>query len=284
MNNNAAPARSVTPNLWLGSQRLPVDAAYYKRLVCPTMPTGSLGAERGARSSDVAIDPSKVVRAIRGGAPQLDDEERQREDAATASTVARIKAGEMDLFSELYERYFDRVYGYMRIVLRKSHEAEDGTQEVFIKAFKGLPRYESRGRPFRAWLFTIARNHAISMLRKRNDLPVESEQLDVHLENDRTNGASEELRWVSDSEFVLLIAQRQVLALRFMLDLSNSEIGEILDREPNAIRALQFRAIRTLKQRLAHKRPEPGRKPRERMRRWPKRAPVLRARRFALFH
>jgi RNA polymerase sigma-70 factor (ECF subfamily) len=253
------------------------------------MPTGSLGAERGERSSDVAIDSSKVVRAIRGGAPQLDDEERQREDAATASTVARIKAGEMDRFSELYERYFDRVYGYMRIVLRKSHEAEDGTQEVFIKAFKGLPRYESRGRPFRAWLFTIARNHAISMLRKRNDLPVESEQLDVHLENERTNGASEELRWVSDSEFVLLIerlpiAQRQVLALRYMLDLSNSEIGEILDREPNAIRALQFRAIRTLKQRLAHKRPEPGRKPRERMRRWPKRAPVLRARRFALFH
>jgi RNA polymerase sigma-70 factor (ECF subfamily) len=254
------------------------------------MPTGSLGAERGARSSDVAIDPAKVVRAIRGGSPQLDDEQRRQEDAESDAMVTRIQAGEQELFSQLYERYFDRVYGYMRIVLRRSHEAEDGTQEVFIKAFQALPRYEARGRPFRAWLFTIARNHAISMLRKRNDLPIESEQLDVHLENDRTNGdGAEELRWVSDSEFVVLIerlpiAQRQVLALRFMLDLSNAEIGEILDREPNAVRALQFRAIRTLKQRLAHTRPNPGRKPRERMRRWPKRAPVLRARRFALFH
>jgi hypothetical protein len=77
------------------------------------------------------------------------------------------------------------------------------------------------------------------------------------------------------------VAQRQVLVLRYMLDLSNAEIAEIVDREPNAVRALQHRAIRSLKQRLAHRQDLPGRR-RDRMRRWPKRAPVLRARRFAL--
>lgn len=231
---------------------------------------------------------TQISRAVRGGAPQRDDDQRRREDADTAELVARIQAGEEGLFAEVYERYFDRVYGYLRIVLRKSHEAEDGTQDVFIKAFQGLPKYEARGRPFRAWLFTIARNHATSMLRKHKELVLESEELNSHREDGNgADGGAEELRWFSDREFLVLIerlpvAQRQVLALRYMLDLSNAEIGEILDRQPNAVRALQFRAIQTLKQRLAHTREAPGERKRDRMRRWPKRAPVLRARRFAL--
>ncbi|MGH2955731.1 MAG: RNA polymerase sigma factor [Solirubrobacterales bacterium] len=242
------------------------------------MPAGSLGIEGGAGAFE----------RIRGGAAHRDDVERRHEDADTAALVARIQAGEEDLFAKLYERYFDRVYGYLRILLRKSHEAEDGAQEVFIKAFRGLPRYKPQGRPFRAWLFTIARNHATSMLRKHRELPLESEELESRRENTGGNGASaEELRWVSDRDFLVLIerlplAQRQVLALRYVLDLSNTEIAQIVDREPNAVRALQFRAIRTLRQRLAHRRPPPGQRRRDRMRRWPQRAAVIRARRFAL--
>jgi RNA polymerase sigma-70 factor (ECF subfamily) len=220
-----------------------------------------------------------------------DEAERQLEDADTADLVARIQAGEDDLFADVYERYFDRVYGYLRILLRRSHEAEDGTQEVFIKAYRALPKYQPTGSPFRAWLFTIARNHATSMLRKHKELAIDSEELDTKLEESDDNGAaSEELRWASDRDFLVLIeclplAQRQVLALRYLLDLSNTEIGEITDRQPNAVRALHFRAIRTLKGRLARRHESeavPEERPRHRMRRWPKRAAVIRARRFAL--
>jgi RNA polymerase sigma-70 factor, ECF subfamily len=146
---------------------------------------------------------------------------------------------------------------------------------------------QARGRPFRAWLFTIARNHGVSLLRKHKEVAIESEEMDVRLEREDFSAGPDELRWVTDKDFLVLIerlpvAQRQVIALRFMLDLKNAEIAEILEKEPNAVRALQHRAIANLKNRLAHRREAPGQHRRQRMRAWPKRAVVLRSRRFAL--
>jgi RNA polymerase sigma-70 factor (ECF subfamily) len=222
-----------------------------------------------------------------GDVDARDDEARRLEDADTAELVARIQEGGRQEFADLYERYFDRVYGYLRLVLRHSHEAEDATQEVFVKAFQSLSDYEARGRPFRAWLFTIARNHGVSLLRKHKEVAIESEEMDVRLERENFSAGPDELRWVTDKDFLVLIerlpvAQRQVIALRFMLDLKNAEIAEILEKEPNAIRALQHRAIANLKNRLAHRREPPTQHRRQRMRSWPKRAVVLRSRRFAL--
>lgn len=236
---------------------------------------------RGARVSDREFGSE-----IRGIAAR-DDEARRREDADTADLVARIQNGGEREFAELYERYFDRVYGYLRLVLRNSHEAEDAAQEVFVKAFQSIADYEARGRPFRAWLFTIARNHGVSLLRKRREVAIESDEMDTRLEREDSGSDSIELRGVTDKEFLVLIerlpiAQRQVIALRFMLDLKNAEIAEILQKEPNAVRALQHRALGNLKIRLSHRREAPGRRRPERMRAWPKRASVLRSRRFAL--
>jgi RNA polymerase sigma-70 factor (ECF subfamily) len=212
------------------------------------------------------------------------------EDLDTARLVAAFQSGDGDAFGQLYVRYFDRVYTYMRVVYRDTHEAEDATQQVFMKVLEALGRYERRSQPFRAWLFVIGRNYAIGDLRKLRRLePIAPEQmLARHESEEHDHAAQETLDWITDRELLMFVerlpeAQRQVLVLRFLLDLTHSEVATVLARSPDDVRGLQHRALVFLRQRLVAlgRAPEYD-NPRVRMRRCRDHALVLRSRRFAL--
>ncbi|MGH2956204.1 MAG: RNA polymerase sigma factor [Solirubrobacterales bacterium] len=230
----------------------------------------------------------QIGRAIRGAAPERDSEELRAEDAATAELVARIQAGEQDHFAELYERYFDRVYAYLRVALKDAHEAEDAAQQVFVKLFEALPAYEARRQPFRAWLFVIARNHARDLLAKRSRVDV-VEPNDIDRRGPQRSGEERGLRtldWVTNQDLIVLIdrlppQQRQVLALRYMLGFEPREIAEILEVSANHVSVLHYRALGFLRRRLTALGREPRRE-RHRMAGYLRKAPVLRLRRFAL--
>jgi RNA polymerase sigma-70 factor (ECF subfamily) len=216
-------------------------------------------------------------------------------DIDSARLVTRFQAGDKEAFSELYLRYFERVFSYLRVLFRDDpHEAEDLTQQVFTKVFEALPRYTRRTQPFRAWLFTIVRNEALQQLGKRgrSDL-VDPSRLAARIETDEpeleeTPVATLALDWITDRELLMFVErlslpQRQVLLLRYMLDLSTREIGEILGRSTDDVRMLDSRARRFLEQRLvALGRVPHGRRSRMQWRRQIKLAPVIRQRRFAL--
>jgi RNA polymerase sigma-70 factor (ECF subfamily) len=179
------------------------------------------------------------------------------EDISTGRLVTRFQAGDAEAFTELYLRYFDRVYGYLQVALRDPHEAEDVTQQVFVNVFEALPRYERRRQPFRAWLFRIARNRGIDSLRKRQRFePADPAELQRKREADPDDKATTRaLEWLSDAEILVLIerlpqGQRQVVVLRYMLDLTMAEIAQVLDRSPAAVRQLHSRALRFLEKRL----------------------------------
>jgi RNA polymerase sigma-70 factor (ECF subfamily) len=245
------------------------------------------------RAASVAVAPVELPRAARRYAEQLTFVERlelpaqQVEDVDTERLIARIQAGEGELFASLYTRYFDRVYTYLRLMLRDAAEAEDVTQAVFLSIFQALPRYQRRREPFRAWLFTIARNRAINQLEKTSRLePADPAQIDRHREAGEPPVDLAPLEWISDRELLLFVermptAQRQVLLLRYMLDLGTGEIAAVLGRSPDDVRALQSRALRFLRARLTSLGRAPSRAcPQMRRRRL--QAPVLRSRRFAL--
>jgi RNA polymerase sigma-70 factor (ECF subfamily) len=249
--------------------------------------------DRRARPVPAAV-PSLPAR-LQAAAPRLRFVTRREpsrlltEDADTARLVARLQAGDEEQFSTLYLRYFDRVYAYLRVALRDGHEAEDVTQQVFMKVMTALPRYERRpGRPFRAWLFTIVRNEAITHLRKSGRLDVcEPRRMAHDLTDDREPPLTGGLDWICDRELGLFVerlplAQRQVLVLKFMLDLSSAEIGQVLGRSADDVRGLQARALRYLEQRLSAIRRGPVGGRAAPMLRVPRHAPVLRLRRFAL--
>ncbi|MDX6663784.1 MAG: polymerase sigma-70 factor, subfamily [Solirubrobacterales bacterium] len=212
------------------------------------------------------------------------------EDLDTAGVVIAFQAGDRDAFGELYRRYFDRVYGYLRVLLKDRHAAEDGAQQIFTQIFEALPRYERRSQPFRAWLFTIVRNYAVDRLRRDNRIDVVDPE-DLRRRQDEVapeNGETETLNWLTDSDLLLFVerlpvAQRQALLLRYMLGLSGAEVARVLERTPSDVRVLQSRALRFLRQRLTAVGRAPAvRRDRAGLQRRFRQAPVLRLRRFAL--
>jgi RNA polymerase sigma-70 factor (ECF subfamily) len=278
----------------LNDRRLPTNVAWKgeeRRRIGD--PSGRRVGER--RAPVVQMEPPPLPRRAQRHSDRLVFVERlaptttDAEDAETARLVTRIQAGESDLFSELYLRYFSRVYGYVRVALNDPHEAEDVTQQVFIKVLEALPRYERRGQPFRAWLFTVVRNATVSHLRKHGRTETtDPDEIARRRENGEEDTASVSvLNWISDRDLVILVerlpaSQRQVLVLRFLLDLRVSEVARILDLSPNHVSQLQHRALEFLEERLRSlgREPVPGR--RVRIRRRVRQATVLRSRKYAL--
>jgi RNA polymerase sigma-70 factor (ECF subfamily) len=265
---------------WAGVERRRIAAA-----------AGRRAGER--RALTVAVQAPQLPRSALRHADRLSFVERlepsryEAEDLDTARLVTRAQSGESDVFALLYLRYFDRVYGYLRIAFNDAHQAEDGAQHVFTEVLRALPRYSLQRGPFRAWLFVIVRNYTITQLQKQSRVTLmEPEELDRQRDQPADGEELSALNWVSDSDLLLFIerlpvAQRQVLVLRYMLDLTAAQTAAILDRSPEDVRNLQSRAHRFLRERLV----AIGRtaaRPRARSVRCPKKAPVLRHRRFAL--
>src|SRR4030042_745235 len=79
-------------------------------------------------------------------------------------------------FAQLYEAYFDRIYRYIVIRIGDATEAEDMTQQVFLKVLHSISSFRWAGKPFSAWLFRIAHNQVVDHLRrksKRTTIPIE---------------------------------------------------------------------------------------------------------------
>jgi RNA polymerase sigma-70 factor (ECF subfamily) len=268
------------------SERRRIVSATGRRIADRRSPVGVLGeAERPELPRRARRYADRLLFVER-----LEPSSEAVEDADTARLVARFQAGESQAFTDLYLRYFDRIYGYLRLLLRDSHEAEDFAQHVFVEAFERLPQFRLTGAPVRVWLFTIARNAALSRLRKTSRLDVvEPARLDASREL-RSSLELEPsiLGWISDRELLMFVerlpqVQRQVIALRHMLDLTNLEIAAMLGRSPNDVAAIHKRGLAFLRARLIAVGRGPQKIGRARMRAWSPQAPVLRHRRFALY-
>jgi RNA polymerase sigma-70 factor (ECF subfamily) len=225
----------------------------------------NLGGRRvgSRRAPTLSIDAPPLPRRARAHAGRLVFVERAEPtaehlaDLDSSRLVTRFQSGDENAFTELYMRYFDRIYSYLRVLFREDpHEAEDLTQQVFVRAFEALPRYERRSQPFRAWLFRIARNLAMTRLRQRerSDL-VEPAVLVERREAEPAEETLSTLSWLTDRELVMFVErlplpQRQVLALRYMLDLPTKEIATMLGRSADDVRMLEHRAVRFLEGRL----------------------------------
>ncbi len=158
--------------------------------------------------------------------------------------VVRAIGGDFEAFGELYSVYLDRIYRYIFYLVKDRMTAEDITEEAFFKAWKE--------RTFSSWLYRIAHNHVIDNLRSRGkylslDMEIIGKVSDPELE---VEGALEqqELLGVIDC---LPQNQRQVIILKFIEGLDNSEIEQVMGKSQGAIRVLQMRALAALRQELS---------------------------------
>lgn len=189
--------------------------------------------------------PSRLFSAVSMASEQADAD-------ALLSDQALMEAAKHDpsAFATLYQRYFARVYRYLRIRLQSEEDAADLTQQVFLKALDALPRYQTRSTPVGAWLFTIARNARIDRFRRQQaTLPLEaaSDVLAEH-ETETIVLRRETYEQLSALLSTLNAEARDLLALRFAAGLTTPEIADILGKRPEAVRKSLSRLLHTLKE------------------------------------
>lgn len=163
------------------------------------------------------------------------------------------RAGDRDdrAFGEIYDEFAQRVYAYVRGRLSDPVEAEDVTAEVFLKAWEALPRYDSRGVPFSAWLFRIARNAVVDAHRQDTRRPPTADASEADAIPGPYRVEADVLDSIDAAELRRYVAkltepQAEVVALRFFAGFSPSETARITGRTEGAVKAMQHRAIATL--------------------------------------
>lgn len=165
--------------------------------------------------------------------------------------ITRAREGDADAFGLLYDRYQPDILRYLLHRVRDRELAEDLTQQVFLKAWQAIPRYEQRGVPFNAWLYRMAHNQMVDHYRTRRpttdlegvDIPQDAEAEERVMRRELRDHLAHALERLSEDH-------RQVLTLRFLMDKSAREIGEIMGRKEVTVRGLQLRALRALRQQI----------------------------------
>lgn len=169
-----------------------------------------------------------------------------------------MEKAELDrAFTELYEAHLRDVYSFLYYRLGNHHDAEDVSEQVFLQAYRHLPKAlaESRGRSLRPWLIRIAQNLAINLYRDRSRKPVSP--LDSAGEFATTHDtedialAREELDRVFDKVSELSDDRREALIMRFALGMDNGEIARAMGKTEGATKVLLHRAIKQLEEALA---------------------------------
>ena len=168
------------------------------------------------------------------------------------SEQALVEAAKHDpaAFAVLYQRYFARVYRYLRVRLPSEEDAADLTQQVFLKALDALPRYRPCSAPFAAWLFTIVRHTLADRFRRRPvTLPLEAaREIPVDYEIDDAMLQRESFEQLSTLLSGLHPDARDLLALRFAAGLTTSEIATTIGKRPEAVRKSLSRLLQALKE------------------------------------
>ncbi|MAS36428.1 MAG: RNA polymerase subunit sigma-24 [Anaerolineaceae bacterium] len=169
--------------------------------------------------------------------------------------LQQAQRGDTDAFAALYRAHVQAIYRYVAHRVNDAHLAEDLTGDVFTKALQGLDRYQDQGKPFVAWLYRIAHARVIDHYRRIGRRPAESdleaEPLPVIPDMDAPMLRREAARTLRAAIAELTDDQQQVIILRFIEGHRIETIAGLMGKQPNAVKQLQHRALRTLASRLA---------------------------------
>lgn len=167
--------------------------------------------------------------------------------------VRACQAGSLEAFDALVDRHSGAVYGYLLRLTGNAHDAEDLTQDTFLKAHRGLPRFQS-ARAFVPWLFTIARRTALNHFRSRRP----TEELHPDMATAEEAGAPDAMAGRADLAGSLWKAARRLkpqqyeaLWLHYGEGLDIEQVARVMCKTRLNIRVLLHRARQELRRRLS---------------------------------
>lgn len=184
--------------------------------------------------------------------------ETEHVGAETEALIRRYQSGDELAIAPLVRRYQNYVYRLCCLIMRNEQDAEDMTQETFIRAFRALPRFEIReGTSFEAWLYRIAVNRCRSRMRRKwyqvLPWPSPAPQLIANaevqpeyavLQGERRNEILQAINSLGEKH-------RLVVILRYYAGFSNEEIARTLGIPSGTVRSRLHTARQRLKGMLA---------------------------------
>ncbi|MBQ1076419.1 sigma-70 family RNA polymerase sigma factor [Micromonospora sp. C31] len=167
-----------------------------------------------------------------------------------SALVARAQSGDAEAFGLIYDRYVDEVFRFVSDRVRDRQAAEDLTSETFVRALRNLGALRPDG-DVTAWLTTIARNLT-------GESPWQSVEVPVAEIRDRAEGspmadpAKTAMDRLVNAELIagvnqLSAPQRQYIVLRYLRELSIDEIALVMGKTPEALKTIQYKALRALR-------------------------------------
>jgi RNA polymerase sigma-70 factor (ECF subfamily) len=157
----------------------------------------------------------------------------QKTDAELIESAKHDK----EQFKAIYDRYIDKVYNYFWY--RVGHDqdvAEDLAQETFVKAYQALARFTVTDKSYLSYLLTIAHNVLVNYYRSPQPISIEATQVDVPQEIWSTLEKKDNIRSLWRAVQYLPSKERDILYLKYQKGYKISEIAEIIDKSPNAVK------------------------------------------------
>jgi RNA polymerase sigma-70 factor (ECF subfamily) len=178
---------------------------------------------------------------------------RRQHGPELSRLVSDARQGSIKAFDDIYRCLAGQVASYLR--WHRASDPDGLTNDVFAQVHRNLPRFEGDEHGFRSWVFTIAHHRMIDDRRRANRQPQLQDELAVEehmglgdVEDDAFAVLAHDR--VRDLLTVLSPDQRDVVLLRIIADLSVEEVARMLDKREGAIKALQHRALATLRRHL----------------------------------
>jgi len=171
------------------------------------------------------------------------------EDDEEAQLIARAQESDRAAWDEIFQRHYQRIYVFVFCRIGDAMAAEDVTADVFVEAWRGIRRYSYRGVPLASWLYRIAHNLIADFLRRRNRAKTQRLEDNGALTPQSGDEAETVALWQSISTAFrrLTLEQQQVLVSRFIEGLSLAETASLMGKNENAVKALEFRALKSVR-------------------------------------
>jgi len=175
--------------------------------------------------------------------------------------ISQVLSGDSEAYADLVRRHHPAIFGLCAGLLRDRSQAEDAAQEIFLKAYRSLSKFRGAS-SFATWLYRIASNHCLDMLRRRERAATESWDALLEAEGERIerllSAPVNEERSLEDADLVRRVLDclppeyRLILTLRELQGLTYQEIAAAMGCSLDSVKARLRRAREDFEGRLRH--------------------------------
>jgi len=171
-----------------------------------------------------------------------------RDKDSDQSLVKRFQRGDREAFELLIRRHQDRIYRLAMTLVYTPGDAADATQEVFLRAMKGLKKFRFRASPF-TWLYRTTKNVCLELNRKNRPGREPESAIEADIERGMVENFSDKQCAAAVRSLVASLPERQrdVVLLRYFEELSVNDTATAMGCRPGTVKALLHKAITGLK-------------------------------------